>query len=137
MKTTYVAIFALLMTGATAAEQNHAGMTVPQPRVRLDPIKHTAIAEPKKEDKKASTDSVVAMSPFVVKAKPLDANETEQDRQPTGPFSPLTGGWIARKESSGTYVEFGVWPYRNILWKADRFKSDLKHVGTEFLRISW
>jgi len=24
-----------------------------------------------------------------------------------------------------------------ILWKNDRFKPALKHVGTEFVRISW
>ena len=137
MKPFHLAILAVMMTGAAAAQESRSVAAVPQPRVRLDPIKHTAIAEPKKEAKNDATDSVVAMSPFVVKARPLDANEAEQDRQPTGPFSPLTGGWIARKNFGGTNVELGVWQYRNILWKADRFKSDLKHVGTEFLRISW
>jgi hypothetical protein len=80
---------------------------------------------------------VLAMSPFVVKAKPIDANEAEQARQPTGPFSPLGGGWVARQAAGRMYAEFGAWPYRNILWKNDRFKPDLKHVGTEFVRISW
>ena len=34
-------------------------------------------------------------------------------------------------------VEVGAWPYRNIMWKSDRFKSDLMHVGTEFFGSSW
>ena len=104
--------------------------------MRLDPNTRAAVAEPNKE-KKEPTDSVVTMSPFIVKSLAITANEPEREKQSSGPFSPLTGGWVARTDTGGMRGEFGAWPYQNILWKSDRFKSDLKHAGTEFFRLSW
>jgi hypothetical protein len=137
MKAPCGVIIALMVTSVAAAEQSRSTAAVPQPRMRLDPITRAAIADPKKEEQKKPSDFVIKMSPFIVKSIPINANEPEQERQPTGPFSPLTGGWIGRKETGNVLIEVGAWPYRNIMWKADRFKSDMNHVGTEFLRFSW
>jgi hypothetical protein len=125
---------ALIFSAAAAGESRSIS---PQPRMRLDPTRRAAIAEPKKPDKGESSDGAVAMSPFIVRSTRINAEGREQDRLPTGPISMLSGGWIYRKDNGGTRMEVGVWPYQNILWKNDRFKPDLKHVGTEFVRISW
>jgi hypothetical protein len=137
MKTSYAIILAVMVTSVGAAQEGRSAPAIPQPRVRLDPITRTAVADPKKEPRKESSDSVIKMSPFVVKSIPIITSEPEQESRPTSPFSPLTGGWIVRKDVGRTRIEIGAWPYYNIMWKTDRFKSDLKHVGTEFVRISW
>jgi hypothetical protein len=137
MKTSYAVVFAVMITSVAVADERRSAPAAPKPRVRLDPITRTAVADPKKEARKESSDSVIKMSPFVVKSTPIITSEPEQENRPTAPFSPMTGGWIARKDAGGARIELGVWPYYNIMWKTDRFKSDLKHVGTEFVRISW
>ncbi len=137
MKTFFAIIFGAAMINAAGAEEAHSNPVVPLPRLRLDPARHTAIADRKEPEKSESSDAVVSMSPFIVRSTRIEASEAEQDRLPAGPISVLSGGWIYRKDSHSTHTEVGVWPYRNMLWKTDRFKSDLKHVGTEFVRISW
>lgn len=132
-----VIILAALMSRSAAAEESSPRTAVPQPRVRLDPNSHTAIPAAKKEDRKESAVSAVAMSPMVVRSTVVAAEDPQQQKQPEGPFSILEGGRITRKDLNGVRIEVGVWPYRNILWKNDRFKSDLKHVGTEFVRATW
>jgi hypothetical protein len=127
---------AILMSSAAVAEESRAPSAVPQPRVRLDPNSRTAISAPKKAENGSSA-SLVVMSPIVVKSTVIAAEDPQQEKQPEGPFSPLHGGRVARKTIDGLQVEIGAWPYRNILWKSDRFKSDMKHVGTELLRVSW
>jgi hypothetical protein len=130
-------VLAAVITGAAAADQRPFAPTLPQPRVRLDPVTRTAVSETKLAARKESADPVVEMSPFIVKSSPIPTGEPEQPTQPTGPFSPLSGGWLFRKDRGRVRIEVGAWPYYNIMWKTDRFKSDLKHVGTEFFRISW
>ena len=139
MKTRYVGILAVMLFSCADAEEILPGSAIPQPRLRLDPSRQSAITERQKPEKSGSPDSVISMSPVVVRASRIDANgaNAEQDRLPTGPFSALSGGWIYRKKNSSTLIDVGVWPYRNILWKTDRFKSDLKHAGTEFVLIMW
>jgi hypothetical protein len=137
MKTFYTIILAAVMASSASAEEGRSQPAIPLPRVRLDPTRRAAIAEPKKRDTGESSDGAVAMSPFIVRSTRISAEGREQDRLPTGPVSMLSGGWIYRKDNGGTRMEVGVWPYQNILWKNDRFKPDLKHVGTEFVRVSW
>lgn len=134
MKTRSVVILAVLLIGAATAADGRSENVVPKPRARLDPATR---AEPPKQEKREAPDSVLSMSPFVVKSTMLTSTGPEEERRPAGPFSPLTGGTIARKDNGGVRIETGVWPYHNILWKADRFKSDLNHVGTEFVKVSW
>ena len=128
-----IVLAALMMSAATAEESR----VLPQPRLRLDPTRSTAIAEPRETEKSKSSDGVLTMSPFIVRSARINADEREQGRLPTGPISLRGGGWIYRTESGRAHLEVGVWPYQNILWKDDRFKPELKHVGTEFVRISW
>jgi hypothetical protein len=131
-------ILAVLICSPTVAGEVRPRTAAPQPRVRLDPNSLTAIPDPKKEAKKESSTSVVTMNPVVVKSTAITDLGPPQEPQPTGPFSLLEGGWIVRKDvKNGMRVEVGAWPYNNILWKEDRFKSDLKHVGTEFVRVTW
>jgi hypothetical protein len=126
------------LTAPTLAAEIGARPPGPRPRVRLDPTTRTAIPAAKQQLPPAtSPDDPLMMSPFVVKSTVLAAEDPQQEAQPLGPFSPLEGGWISRKDFKSLRFETGVWPYRNILWKTDRFKSDLKHVGTEFIRITW
>jgi hypothetical protein len=142
MKLPHIAIVAVMVAHvvahAGAAEENRARAAVPQPRARLDPVTRTAIAEPRAEEKKAESAAVVKLSPYIVRSTPLVVNEAEQEQdQPIGPFAPSTGGWVIQKDRGALRFEVGSWPYRNILWKNDRFKSDKKNVGTGFFRVSW
>ena len=121
---------------ATAAE-TQIRSPAPQPRVRLDPNSHTAIPAPKEETRPSSADPVIAMSPFIVRSTAIAAEDPQQEQQPNGPFSLLGGGWAVRKDGKRLRFEVGAWPYRNLLWKTDRFKSDLRHNGTEFIRVTW
>ena len=73
MKAFGVAICAVILSGALAAEEGHSRGAVPQPRRRLDPTTRAAIPEPKKK-RQESSDSVVTMSPFVVKSNAITAN---------------------------------------------------------------
>src|SRR5262245_24676630 len=127
MKASCVIILALVIVAAAEAQESSPrAATVPQPRTRLDPTTRTAVADQKVEAKRSS-DSVVTMTPFVVKSTLITTDEPDQEKYPTGPFSLLSGGWMARKDTRGARFEVGVWPYRNILWKDERFKSDKKH----------
>ena len=135
MKTTQgLMIFLALGNFAVAADRPTA---VPQPRVRLDPVTRIAVPASKAESAAETAAPAVMMSPMVVKSTLLPAEDPAQEKQPEGPFSLLEGGWLYAKDLKHVRVEVGVWPYRNIMWKSDRFKSDLRHVGTEFVRVSW
>ena len=135
MKTFRATVLAALIVSSTLAEESRS--VTPQPRIRLDPTSRAAIAEPTKPEKSESSDRAVAMSPFIVRSKRMDAEGPGQDRLPTGPISIVNGGWIYRKQNGGTRMEVGMWPYQNILWTNDRFLPEPKHVGMEFIRISW
>lgn len=89
------------------------------------------------EPQTKSDRSAVVMSPFVVKSSVIPVEGPEEPAPSDAPFSLLAGGRIWKKDTGGRRIEFGVWPYRNILWKPDKFKSDLNHVGTELVRVSW
>ena len=127
----------LALTSALTAEETRSGAVVPKPRPRLDPTSHTMIAELKKTEKRGVADPIVVMSPYIVRSTPVESNGPEEPSQPAGPFSPSAGGWIGRKDLGEMRIEVGAWPYRNVMWKVDRFISDKKHVGTEFVRMSW
>ena len=75
--------------------------------------------------------TVVAIVGVVVLAPAADIKAAPSDLKEGGPTA---------SQAQVTLISEGetwVWPYHNIMWKADRFKSDMNHVGTEFLRISW
>lgn len=136
MNKSWFLLAAVLLVGPTFAEDSRRP-AVPQPRVRLDPNTRTAVPATRSEERKPAAADVVAMSPMVVRSTVIAAEDPQQVPQPPGPFSLLEGGWISRRGTNGVRLEVGMWPYRNILWKNDRFKSDLKHVGTEFVRVTW
>ncbi|MEO6569688.1 MAG: hypothetical protein ABIO94_13060 [Opitutaceae bacterium] len=137
MKKSFGFIFALALTSALTADEARSGIVVPKPRVRLDPTHHTMIGEPKARETRGGADSVVVMSPYIVRARPAETNDPEEPILTTGTFSPSAGGWIGRKDMGEMRIEVGAWPYRNVMWKVDRFKSDKKHVGTELVRMAW
>lgn len=137
MKALFTTLALAVVVCVVSAEENRRDAPVPQPRTRLDPSTHTAIADPRNEEKKAPAGSTVTMDRVVVKAGKMDSKEPEQEKQPEGKFSLLEGGRFARKDFGSVRVEVGLWPYFNLMEKDDRFKSDKKHVGADFLRISW
>lgn len=127
----------MVLVGSPMVGAEASSRPVPQPRVRLDPNSHAAIPPTKTSGTRALPGSVVAMSPMIVRSTVIAVDGPQPQKQPDGFFSLSEGGRMFGKEKGAVRFEVGVWPYQNILWKNDRFKSDLNHVGTEFVRISW
>jgi hypothetical protein len=136
MKKSWVLLL-MVLVGSPMAGAETSSRPVPQPRVRLDPNSYATIPPAKTAGTKESPGSVVAMSPMVVRSTVIAADGPQPKKQRDGFFSLSEGGRMFGKEKSGVRFEVGVWPYQNILWRNDKFKSDLNHVGTEFVRITW
>ena len=127
----------LVMVGAVAAESAPRASPTPQPRVRLDPVTRGAMPASRERAPAQAASGAVMMSPLVVKATILAAEDPQPEPPPAGPFTLASGGSIWKQDTGGRRVEVGVFPYRNILWKDDKFHSNRNQFGTELLRVSW
>jgi hypothetical protein len=135
MKTIAPMIFFTAVAMNLFADEKSPPSVVPQPRLRLDHSTHAPIVLP------ASTSPVepsaaILLAPFVVRSSPITSKAPQQDKQPAGPFSLLKGGRLLGKDIGSFKIEAGIWPYFDIFGDEARFK-DGKHVGVDFLRISW
>jgi hypothetical protein len=134
-KHSVILLLAFAVTAGGFAEERRPDV-VPKPRVRLDPLTQTAIAEPTAASQPSAAPAVVSMSPFIVRATPAGPTEPEQPKQNEGKFSLRNGGRIAGKDLGPVRVEVGVWPYIDVI-QHDGFKADKNHVGVDLLRVFW
>jgi len=133
--------WSVLFAGVAAGGEKLSSSEAPLPRVRLDPVTRTAVAEPEKTAATPASEtapiaaaaSVVRMDRYVVKGKYVVPVGPMELPEPTGPFTLQGGGRLY----GGGRFEAGMWPHVNILAKDAKFKAPQTMVSWDLLRLNW
>jgi hypothetical protein len=56
---------------------------------------------------------------------------------PSGKFSPASGGRLLRRDVGGVRFEVGIWPNIELFEEEARFKPTKIPIQFDFLRIKW
>jgi hypothetical protein len=140
MKTPSAVLVLVLIASTVAGEERSVPPTIPQPRLRLDPISRAAVVVPAKEAGKEPNTSVVVMDKFIVKEQGVAPKEPTDEEGPKGGFSILGGGYVAMGEIGKAQWEIGVFPWlprSDVMWRDQKFKPQKTRVDWDFLRVHW
>ena len=143
MKTISILILLTWSAGVGAAEEVR---TVPQPRVRLDPVTRATVAVPVGEvpalAAKAATEtedsSPILMGKFVVKERATGLVEAPKQERFDGRFTPWKGGRLWLGKLGGTNAEAGFWPYLEFTKVgSSAMREGGPRLTVDLLRIKW
>ena len=141
-------LLAWLANGGLAEEVR----TVPQPRVRLDPVTRAAVAaqavkvgeaaaRAAKEAnplKEAGDASPILMGKFVVREQGTGPREAPKQETFEGRFTPWKGGRLWAGKLGGTNAEVGFWPYLEFTKVASTsMREGGPRLNVDFLRVKW
>ena len=130
-----VILFAFVIRSAPADEKPPSPV-IPQPRVRLDPNRQTAVTTPVEVEKK-TTEIPYMLERMVVKERRALPSRPPAVEDPTGKFSPLDGGRMLRRDACTFRFEAGLWPHIELFDEEARFKPTKVRIDFDFLRIKW
>ncbi|HTO04797.1 MAG TPA: hypothetical protein VL069_13890 [Opitutus sp.] len=135
MKLLCFGVVSLLSIGVAIAQDRSSSTMRPQPRPRLDPARQAAVSMPVAPAK--SEAEVLVLDRLVVKDSAIFRERPPAVEDPTGRFSPLSGGRLLRRDTGGFRFEVGIWPSIDLFAEEARFKPTKIPVHLDFLRIKF
>ena len=137
MKLHYVGIMSVLIFCVASAQEKTPSPSLPQPRVKLDPSRQRAVTgSTASEQTKASNVPIMLERMEVKEAAPVPLRRPAVE-DPTGEFSPGSGGRMLRRDAGGVRYEAGIWPNIELFEEEARFKPTKIGVQFDFLRMKW
>ena len=130
----------VLILCVASAQEKPPSPTIPQPRVKLDPTRQRPVTRPagseQTEQTKESSVPIMLERMEVKEAAPVPMRRPAVD-DPSGEFSPLSGGRLLRRDVGGVRFEVGIWPNIELFEEEARFKPTKIPIQFDFLRIKW
>ena len=136
MKLLLAAMMSALVIDTVAAESKSPVVVMPQPRVRLDPNRQTAVTTPVEVEKKTG-ETPYMLERMVVKERSALPSRPPAVEDPTEMFSPLKGGRMLRRDAGPFRFEAGLWPHIELFDEEARFQPTKTRIDLDFLRIKW
>jgi hypothetical protein len=138
MKLLCVGVVSLLTMSVATAQDQPSSTVRPQPRLRLDPARQAAVTLPAAPaDQEKSDRPVHVLDRLVVKDSAVFRERPRAVEDPTGKFSPLSGGRFLRRDLGGLRVEAGIWPYIDLFEEEARFQPTQMLIRFDLLRIKF